>query len=103
MTMKPLRIAVICDFLEEEWPSMDLVAEMLLESLKLHHRNDILAIPIRPGFVRRLGRFPRLSGRAGAFNIDRALNRFVDYPKFIRRIRNDFDIFHIVDHSYSHL
>ena len=29
-----LRVAIISDFLEEQWPSMDLVADMLTESLR---------------------------------------------------------------------
>jgi glycosyltransferase involved in cell wall biosynthesis len=81
---------------------MDLVGEMLLENLNLHHRGDIEAVLIRPRFVTRLGRFPRLARRT-TFNADRVLNRFVEYPRVLRRIRNQFDIFHLVDHSYSHL
>lgn len=101
--MKPLRIAVVCDFLEEKWPSMDLVAETLFENLQVHHRNEINAVLIRPRFVRRLSRIPSVASRKGTFNADRLMNRFFDYPRFIRRIRNEFDVFHIVDHSYSHL
>jgi glycosyltransferase involved in cell wall biosynthesis len=37
------------------------------------------------------------------FNADRVLNRFWDYPRLARRIRNDFDLFHLVDHSYGQL
>jgi glycosyltransferase involved in cell wall biosynthesis len=37
------------------------------------------------------------------FNADRFLNRFWDYPRVARRIRNDFDLFHLVDHSYGQL
>jgi glycosyltransferase involved in cell wall biosynthesis len=42
-------------------------------------------------------------GARARFNADRALNRFFDYPRAIRRIRDNFDVFHIVDHTYAHL
>jgi glycosyltransferase involved in cell wall biosynthesis len=100
VNVRPLRVGVICDFLEEKWPSMDLIADMLLENLQVYHPREVRAVPIRPRFVRRLS---YVSARKDAFNADRVLNRFVDYPKFIRRLRNEFDIFHIVDHSYGHL
>jgi glycosyltransferase involved in cell wall biosynthesis len=37
------------------------------------------------------------------FRADRVLNRFFDYPRFLKKIATTFDLFHIVDHSYSHL
>jgi glycosyltransferase involved in cell wall biosynthesis len=101
--MRPLRVAVVCDFLEEQWPSMDLVGELLVANLNAHANDQIEAVLIRPRFVRRLSRFPLSAEQRRAFNIDRALNRFIDYPRFIRQIRNGFDVFHIVDHSYSQL
>jgi glycosyltransferase involved in cell wall biosynthesis len=79
------------------------VAEMLYENLEVHHRKEVDAILIRPSFVFRLSRIPNVGIRGRAFNADRILNRFVHYPRFIRRLRNKFDVFHIVDHSYSHL
>jgi glycosyltransferase involved in cell wall biosynthesis len=41
--------------------------------------------------------------RPAALNSDRLLNRFWFYPRFISRLSRQFDIFHIVDHSYSQL
>jgi len=101
--MKPLRVAVVADFVEEGWPSMDLAAEMLVENLNLHHRSEIEAVLIRPQFTCRLSRIPLAAKRSRAFNADRLINRFLDYPGVIRHIRNQFDVFHIVDHSYSQL
>jgi glycosyltransferase involved in cell wall biosynthesis len=101
--LRQLRVALLCDFVEEEWPSMDLAAEMLHENLQSHHRNEIDAVLIQPRFVRRLSRTACIARRKSAFNADRLLNRFIDYPRFIRKRRNQFDVFHIVDHSYSHL
>lgn len=99
--MTPLRVAIVCDFAEERWPSMDLVAAMLLDALSREHRGDIEATAVRPRFVRRLSRFPNPA--RSMFNADRVLNRFIDYPIALRRVRDRFDLFHIVDHSYSHL
>jgi glycosyltransferase involved in cell wall biosynthesis len=42
------------------------------------------------------------SGRL-ARNGDRLMNRFYDYPRWLRKQRASFDVFHIVDHSYAHL
>lgn len=98
--MKPLRIGIISDFLEEGWASMDLIADMLVENLQASGLTDLEAVLIRPPFIRRLSR--AVSGRIG-FNADLALNRFIEYPRYVRRIRNRYDIFHIVDHSYGHL
>ncbi len=80
---------------------MELVAEMLLENLQRHHSSTVQAVRIRPRFVRRLSRLRRASRLA--MNGDRLLNRMFDYPRYLRRIRGDFDIFHLIDHSYSQL
>ena len=36
-------------------------------------------------------------------NDDRGLNRLLDYPNHLKRSRESFDVFHVVDHSYSQL
>jgi len=103
-TLEPadrFRVAILCDFAEERWPSMDLVADMLLENLQRHHSSTLQAVRIRPRFVRRFSRFRATSRLAD--NADRLLNRMFDYPRYLRRVLNDFDLFHIIDHSYSHL
>jgi len=99
--MTPLRVAIVCDFIEEDWPSMQMVGEMLFDHLGKGHSAAVHATLIRPAFARRLSRIPG-AGRV-AFNADRLLNRLVDYPRVVRRLRDEFDLFHIVDHSYSHL
>lgn len=98
---EPLRLALVPDFLEEGWPSMDLAAEMLEASLRGRARVQVL----RPAFRRRLGPLARLPGRAGrvAFNADRLLNRFWDYPRWLRRAGGDADVYHVCDHSYAQL
>ena len=87
---------------------MDLVGEMLCAELAARHSSRLEVTRIQPAFVRRLS---RARGERGVrrrfdparFNIDRALNRFFDYPRALRHLRGDFDVFHIVDHSYAHL
>ena len=100
------RVAIVSDFLEEGWPSMDLVADMLTRELAARPREarERLAVSMmRPRFVARLTRIGGAGANRHLFNADRILNRFVDYPRFLRARRNEFDLFHIVDHSYSHL
>ena len=101
--MDRLRLAVVCDYAEESWPSMDLVGEMLCTELKARYSAALDVTCIRPAFVRRLSRAAAGRGARICFNADRALNRFFDYPRILRRLRDGFDVFHLVDHSYAHL
>ena len=93
--MTPFRVAILPDFVEEGWPSMDLVAEMLLANLPPGTRGERLC----PRFRRIFGRVPG-SGGAG-FNADRIVNRFLTYPRFARK--QTADAFVVLDHSYAHL
>lgn len=101
------RVAVVCDLLEERWPSMDLVADMLLHSLAEMHAPGVVPTRVRPSMRRRFTREapPAADGyeRRFRFNLDRALNRFWDYPRLLRRRRGEFDVFHVVDHAYGQL
>lgn len=92
---RPLRVAIICDFAEERWPSMDLVGNMLYASLGNRHADHIAASLIRP-------RMP-FAADNNPDKISRLFGRFFYYPRELRRIHKDFDRFHIVDHSYAHL
>jgi glycosyltransferase involved in cell wall biosynthesis len=97
------RVALVCDLFEENWPSMDLVAEMLFQHLLSHHSTEFRTTSLRPAMRRRFTRLPLLCEGRFAFNSDRLLNRFFDYPRWLQHQRSDFDLFHIIDHSYSHL
>ena len=101
--MTPQRVAIVADYLEERWPSMDLVAGMLVGELNARHQERVVASLLRPRFVRRFSGAGVGGEKKHLFNADRLLNRFIDYPRFVRARRNEFDLFHIVDHSYSHL
>lgn len=95
------QVALLCDLVEEKWPSMDLVAEMLFTQLKEKYSNEIVATLIRPVMRRRLTRVWPLSKNAS--NIDRLVNRFWDYRQWVRRIEKTFSLFHVIDHSYGQL
>ena len=98
---RPIRVAVVCDFLEEQWPSMDLAGDMLCRYLP--DENDLVsATQLRPALRRRCARFPLIPSRH-AWNADRLINRFADYPRWLRTEARDYDLFHVVDHSYSQL
>jgi glycosyltransferase involved in cell wall biosynthesis len=98
-----LKVAVIADLLEEKWPSMDLVADMLVEHLRAGHGGAVEPVLIRPPLRRRIGRLPGARSLQAAFTADRFTNRLWDYPAVTRGIAGSFDVFHIVDHSYAHL
>lgn len=100
-TADRIRIGLIADFLEEGWPSMDLVAEMLEAELRAR-APEVEPRLIRPALRRRFsGSGPEPSGPGWA--LDRAVNRFWDYPRFLRRIPRVQDVYHLVDHTYAHL
>lgn len=96
------RLAIVADYAEEQWPSMDLVADMLFANLRATFTGKIDAELIRPPLKRRFGRLP-VGFRRQRHNADRLLGRFYDYPRVIARHRAGRDLFHIVDHSYAHL
>lgn len=95
----PFHIAVLADFEEEDWPSMELCDEMLMAG----------SVPsctfsrVRPPFRRLFSKIPFFGRNRSAFNADRLKNRFLHYPRFIRRHVSEFNAFHIVDHSYAQL
>lgn len=100
---RPWRVAIVADYAEEHWPSMDRVAETLTERLAVNHAAEVTPVLVRPPFHYRFTAPARTDGRALLVNADRLVNRFLDYPAAMHRLRADFDLFHIVDHSYAHL
>jgi glycosyltransferase involved in cell wall biosynthesis len=97
------RVALICDFLEDRWYSMDLVADMLLRHLSGQFPDIYETTLIRPAMKLRFGTVPLVGSGSGARKADQVLNRFLEYPRLLRSGRKKFDIFHIVDHSYGQL
>lgn len=97
------RVGVVCDFAEERWPSMDLVGDMLVEHLSAASNGQWDPELIRPPMKQLISKLPLESVRSHCVNTDRLLNRFVVYPRLIHRVAGRFPLFHLVDHSYSHL
>jgi glycosyltransferase involved in cell wall biosynthesis len=94
-------IGLICDLVEEGWPSMDLVGTMLETSL-MRLGGNLKVTRLCPPMRRRLTAVNRPASQWG-FNSDRFLNRFWDYPRWLRARAQDFDLFHLVDQSYAQL
>jgi glycosyltransferase involved in cell wall biosynthesis len=110
--MTKLRVAVVADFLEEGWPSMNLVGEQLVSaqnalSSALENGLETAAVAgfsyrlIRPPMRRQLSRSGQNTGYG--YTLDRLVGRFCDYPRHLRKLRPHFDLFHLADHSYSQL
>ena len=53
--------------------------------------------------TQRWTRLPLVGGAARARLGDRLTGRFWDYPRWLAPRIDNFDVFHIVDHSYAHL
>lgn len=81
---------------------MDMVGDMLVAHLGRDHAPTIAPSLIRPAMARRFRSLPFLPQNA-ALNADRLLGRFRDYPRRVRGMAGEFDLFHVVDHSYSQL
>ena len=99
-TTRP-RLALVCDFVEENWPSMDLVADMLFQNLQQQYAGGLSVERLCPALETRLGRLPFLQPTFR--NFDRLWNRFYTYPSWLQNRAHQFDLFHVVDHSYSQL
>jgi glycosyltransferase involved in cell wall biosynthesis len=101
--LTPARVALLCDYREEGWPSMDLTGDMLSRHLASGHPGiaslEQLCAPWSP----RVSRIPGLGQSAVGRNAERLFNRFLDYPRWLKTQSERFDLFHIVDHSYSQL
>jgi glycosyltransferase involved in cell wall biosynthesis len=97
-----VKLAIISDFVEEGWPSMDLVADELVRSA-----SELPGVSV--GHVRpvMLGPFSKLAPQRSASylvkNADRFSGRYLEYSLRMLRERGRFDRFHVVDHSYAHL
>lgn len=72
---------------------MDLVGTMLVEHLRRDHAGEVEVEAVAPA----------IRPVTSRVSVNRAWLRFVDYPSWLRRNRARFDLFHIVDHSYSQL
>lgn len=101
----PIRLGLVCDPVEEGWTSMDLFGEMILDRLRAEHAGEVAATRICPPMRVRLSPRAPTRRRRPAWNADRLLNRFWDYPRALGRLARGggFDLFHVVDHTYAQL
>jgi glycosyltransferase involved in cell wall biosynthesis len=97
-----LRLAVVLDAYLEGWTSMDYVGEMLVSTLRDEHSSEVAVSALQPWSPRILGRLPGPAHWA-RISFDRLVTRCVVYPASISLERTQFDVFHIADHSYSHV
>lgn len=100
--MSVLRVAIVADYLEEGWPSMDLVADMLVAHLAQSHAGAVEPVLVRPPMPRRLSRLP-LPAATRSGILDRVIARHWDYARALKQLPGRFDLYHVVDHSYAHL
>lgn len=96
-------MAVVCDLLEEDWPSMDLISNMLLKEIGRADPALAQATRLCPPMQRRLTKLPSSRLDRFAFNVDRLANRFWDYPRYLKREGDRFDFYHVCDHSYANV
>ena len=97
-----LRLGVLRDAPDEGWPSMDLVAEMLVRELRGPLAGRVEPDVLRPALPRLARRVPGLPAR-WALNADRLAGRHFLHPLQARLFRRGHDAFHVADHSYAHL
>lgn len=97
-----LRLGVVPDFAEENWPSMDLVAKELFGQIAAGAGGDVSAVDLRPAYAKRFSRVPLLKGKT-ALNADRFLNRMRRYPVHLKKFAKQFDAFHVCDHAYANV
>jgi len=97
-----VKLAIVSDFVEEDWPSMDLVADEL--TLSASELPGVEVGRVRP---RMLSPFSKVAPRHQASylvkNADRFSGRYLEYSLRMLRERSRYERFHVVDHSYAHL
>jgi glycosyltransferase involved in cell wall biosynthesis len=98
-----LRVGIVCDLKEEQWHSMDLIADMLMERLPSVGGDAFAPSRLCPPMIPRWSRLALLGPSARLRLADRLTGRLWDYPRWLARRVPDFDLFHIVDQSYAHL
>jgi glycosyltransferase involved in cell wall biosynthesis len=94
-----ISVAIVADLLEEGWPSMDLVAEMLVAHAA--DASTVSATLLRPAFAPMVPALLRRADRPVPIT-ERIARRFWSYPRWLRA-QPPADLYHIVDHSYAHL
>ena len=81
--MTGLRVAIVADLLEERWPSMDLVADMLVERLRSDHASTITVELLRPALLTAWWLVALLVGRDALLTACLPLLRRSGYGPFV--------------------
>jgi glycosyltransferase involved in cell wall biosynthesis len=97
------RLAIFADYPEEGWLSMDLAAEMLVARLRAEHADRFEVARLCPPFKRHATWMPLVGAHRYPSTFDRLVNRLRDYPRYARDVRQQYDLFHVADHSYAAL
>ncbi len=100
--MQPIRLGLVSNFRAEASPSMLVCGDRLYETLVAEHL-DFQTTRIQPEYTYRLKRLPSLGRMGCASGGDKMLNRFWDYPRYLKSCQHNFDLFHICDQSYASL
>ncbi|HXZ81850.1 MAG TPA: glycosyltransferase family 1 protein [Terriglobales bacterium] len=82
---------------------MELVSSMLLGNLVENFGDQVTAAAIRPAMRRRFSKASAGASGGLHWKADRAWARFFDYPRTVAQLSSNFELFHILDHSYAHL
>lgn len=99
----PLRVGIVCDLLEERWPSMDLVADQLMRTLPDVPSLQVEPVRLQPAMPRWPAALARTTHLRALVNANRYLDRHRRYPHWLRRHPGTHAVYHVVDHTYAHL
>ncbi|MFM7319655.1 MAG: glycosyltransferase family 4 protein [bacterium] len=99
---RPIQLAMIADFPEENWESMNLIADMIEIHIRVELADCICVDRITPAYFRL---FSRLSSSRLAWNIDRFINRRIVLTRGINKAiaNKEYQAALVVDHSYAHV
>jgi glycosyltransferase involved in cell wall biosynthesis len=76
---------------------------MLMQTLPAVSGGKVTAVQLRPRMNQRWSRLP-VVGRSPRMHLaDRLTGRLWDYPRWLAPRVREFDVFHVVDHSYAHV
>jgi len=97
-----MRVALLRDFTEENWPSMEVYADRLAQGLrKVAPEVEVIDVQMR-AWSWRDWRLPMPYGRSASLRtLGLYLSRWIQYPLALQGIKAD--VYHILDNTYGHL
>lgn len=97
-----MRVALLRDLVEENWPSIEVYADRLAQGLrKVAPEVEVIEVRV-PAWSWSNLRLPMPYGRRASLRtLGLYLSRWVRYPLALRGIQAD--VYHILDNSYGHL